>query len=196
MRRLLVAAILSTVFVGTALARPAAQGVRGVCDSASVDVYYWPDGHPALSAVGFPAFAPAHVELYAAHDVSNAGQLAYMDVVRSALSPRLCSSVGGKPLAFTVRAVTRSTATAQKLRCTLATDAQVRIAPWTQVRRRVVGRGKARRTVRSTVTLGNHAFVGVRGAAAVVAEVRLSNPPGRSSLRWDTRACVAVDVAG
>src|SRR3954470_11939317 len=103
MRRLLVAAILSTVFVGTALARPAAQGVRGVCDSTSVDVYYWPDGHPALAAVGFPPFAPAHVELYAAHDVSNAGQLAYMDVVRSALSPRLCSSVGGKPLAFTVR---------------------------------------------------------------------------------------------
>src|SRR3954447_4329197 len=196
MRRLVVAAILSTVFVGTALARPEAQTVRGLCNSASVDLYYWPDGHPAVPAVGFPPFAPAHVELYVARDVTNAGQLAYMDVVRAALSPTRCSALTEKPVAIPARAATRSTVTAQKLRCTLAADAQVRIARWTQVKRRVVVRRKVRRTIRTIVTLGNRGSVGASGALAAVAEVRLSNPPGRSSLRWNARACVTVDVAG
>jgi hypothetical protein len=55
---------------------------------------------------------------------------------------------------------------------------------------------KVRRVIRTTVTLGNLGSVGLAGATAVVAEVRLSNPPGKSSLKWDPRTCVAVDVGG
>ena len=53
-----------------------------------------------------------------------------------------------------------------------------------------------RRVVRTSVTLGNLGSVGATGTTAAVAEVRLSNPPGQSSLKWDPRACVAVDVGG
>ena len=57
-------------------------------------------------------------------------------------------------------------------------------------------RRKVRRVVRTSVTLGNLGSVGATGTTAAVAEVRLSNPPGQSSLKWDPRACVAVDVGG
>jgi hypothetical protein len=203
-RRLLVAATLLTVLAGTAAAQTERAGVRGQCNGTSVDVYYWPQGHPAVPANGFPAFGPAHVEFYKGHDVSNAGQLGYMDVARSALSPTQCTAVADKALPIAAGAVTQTAAATQKLRCTVVANAELRIGPWTQVKRRVVTRivrvngkkRKVRRVIRTTVTLGNLGSVGQAGATAAVAEVRLSNPPGKSSLKWDPRMCVAVDVGG
>jgi hypothetical protein len=53
-----------------------------------------------------------------------------------------------------------------------------------------------RRVIRTTVTPGNLGTDGAAGTTAAVAEVRLSNPPGKSSLKWDPRACFAMDVGG
>ena len=204
MRRLLVAAILLAAPAGTAAAQTGRADLRGQCNSKSVDIYYWPEGHPAVPTIGFPAFGPAHVEFYKGHDISNAGQLGYMDVARSALSPTQCAAGADKALPIPAGTVTQTAAAAQKLRCTVLANAEIRIGPWKQVKRRVVTRTvkikgkkrKVRRVIRTTVTLGNLGSVGQAGATAAVAEVRLSNPPGKSSLKWDPRACVAVDVGG
>ena len=83
-------------------------------------------------------------------------------------------------------------------------NAEIRLGPWTQVKTRVVTRTikvkgkkkKVRRVIRSTVKLGSLGSVGVTGSTTAAAEVRLSNPPGNSSLTWDPTACVAVDVTG
>ena len=204
MRRLLVAALLLATLAGTAAAQTERGSLRGQCSSTSVDVYYWPQGHPAVPALGFPAFEPAHVEFYKSRDVANAGQLGYMDVARSALSPTQCTAVADKPFRIPEGTATQTTATTQKLRCTVVADAEIRIGPWTQVRQRVVTRvvkikgkkRKVRRVIRTTVTLGNLGSVGATGTTAAIVEVRLSNPPGKSSLKWDPRACVAVAVGG
>jgi hypothetical protein len=50
--------------------------------------------------------------------------------------------------------------------------------------------------IKTTVELGNLGSVGVTGATVAAAEVRMSAVSGKSSLTWDTRACVPVDVAG
>ena len=55
---------------------------------------------------------------------------------------------------------------------------------------------KVRRVIRTTAQLGNLASVGATGATGAAAEVGLSAVPGKSLLKWDTRACVPVDVAG
>jgi hypothetical protein len=204
MGRLLVAAILLAALAGTAAAQAERASLRGQCNSKSVDIYYWPQGHPAVPAIGFPAFGPAHVEFYKGHDVANAGQLGYMDVARSALSPTQCTAVADKPFLIPAGTATQTAASTQKLRCTALANAEIRIGPWTQVKQRVVTRlvkikgkkRKVRRVVRTTVTLGNLGSVGATGTTPAVAEVRLSNPPGKSSLKWDPRACVAVDVGG
>ena len=75
MRRLLVAALLLATLAGTAAAQTDRGSLRGQCSSTSVDIYYWPQGHPAVPALGFPGFASAHVEFYKSRDVANAGQL-------------------------------------------------------------------------------------------------------------------------
>ena len=204
MRRLLVAALLLAALAGTAAAQTERGSLRGQCSSTSVDIYYWPQGHPAVPALGFPAFAPAHVEFYKSRDVANAGQLAYTDVARSALSPIQCTRVADKPFPIPVGTATQTTATTQKLRCTAAADAEIRIGPWTQVKQRVVTRvvkikrkqRKVRRVIRTTVRLGNLGSVGATGTTAAILDVRLSNPPGKNSLKWDPRACIAVDVDG
>lgn len=127
-----------------------------------------------------------------------------MDVARSALSPTQCTAVADKPFPIPVSTATETTATTQKLRCTVVADAEIRVGPWTQVKQRVVTRvvkikgkkRKVRRVIRTTATLGNLGSVGATGTTAAVVEVRLSNPPGKSSLEWDPGACVAVEVGG
>lgn len=209
MRRsvLLLAIVLGVVAAGTANA-PAMTNradVRGVCNVRGIDIYFWPQGHPAIPAIGFPAFGPPHVEFYTPRDVSNAGALGYMDVAQGQLSPSQCSSVADSAMAFVAGATPQTTTLTQKLRCTFAANTDLRIGPLTTVRKRVVTRivkvrgkkKKVRRTIRTTVRIGNIASVGVTGAAGALAEVRLSTAPGTSSsLKWDTRSCTPVDVAG
>jgi hypothetical protein len=55
---------------------------------------------------------------------------------------------------------------------------------------------KVRRVIRTTVLLGNLGSIGVTGGTAAVAEVRMSAVAGKSSLKWDTRTCAPVEVAG
>ena len=100
-------------------------------------------------------------------------------------------AVADKPFRIPAGTATQTAATTQKLRCTVVAGAEIRIGPWTQVKQRNV-----RRVIRTTLTVGNLGSVGAKGTTAAVVEVRLSNPPGKSSLNGDPRACVAVDVGG
>ena len=204
MRRLLFVGFAAAVLAATAAAQTNRADTRGLCNTNSVDIYYWPQGHPAIPAIGFPAFAPAHVEFYKGHDVSNPGQLGYLDVSQAGLSTSQCAATTDRPLPIAPGTATQTTAATQKIRCTFAANAEIRLGPWTQVKTRVVTRTikvkgkkkKVRRVIRSTVKLGSLGSVGVTGSTTAAAEVRLSNPPGNSSLTWDPKACVAVDVTG
>lgn len=206
MRRILVllGIAAAVVLAGTATAQTDRAGVRGLCNAKGVDIYFWPQGHPAIPAIGFPAYAPTHTEIYKPHDVSNTGALAYMDTAQSGISGNQCSEVTDTPLRIAAGTPTQTTAATQKLRCTFAANAEIRLGTWTQVKSRVVTRTikvkgkkkKVRRVIRTTAQLGNLASVGATGAVAAAAEVGLSSVPGKSLLKWDTRACVPVDVAG
>jgi hypothetical protein len=194
----------AVMLAGTATAQTDRAGVRSVCNAKGVDIYFWPEGHPAIPAIGFPAFAPTHTEFYKSHDVSSAGALAYMDPAQGGISTTQCSSVADTPLAIAAGTPMQTTTATQKLRCTFAANAEVRLGAWTEVKTRVTTKTikvkgkkkKVRHVIKTTVQLGDLGSAGVTGAAAAAAEVRLSAVSGKSSLKWDTRACVPVDVAG
>jgi hypothetical protein len=206
MRRLLVllGIAVAAVLAGTATARTDGAGIRSVCNAKGVDIYFWPEGHPAIPAIGFPAYAPRHTEFYKPNDVSNSGELAYMDPTKSVISANQCSGVADTILTIAAGTPTQTTTATQKLRCTFAANADVRLGAWTEVKTRVVTKTikvkgkkkKVRRTFRTTVELGNLGSVGVTGGTAAAVEVRLSPVAGKSSLTWDSRACAPVDVAG
>jgi hypothetical protein len=206
MRRILVlfGIVATVVLAGTATAQTDRAGVRDLCNAKGVDIYFWPQGHPAIPAIGFPAYSPTHTEVYKPRDVTNTGALAYLDPAQSGLSASQCSAVADTPLTIAAGTPTQTTTATQKLRCTFAANAEIRLGAWTGVNTRVVThtikvkgkKKKVRRVIKTTVQLGNLGSVGVTGGAAAAAEVRMSAVPGKSSLKWDTRACAPVDVAG
>jgi hypothetical protein len=177
--------------------------VRGVCNATGIDVYFWPQGHPAIPAIGFPAFAPMHAEFYRARDVSNAGALGYMDFTNASISSSLCSPVGNAPMTFAAGATPQTTTSTQKVRCSFAANVDLRLGPLNKVTKRYVIRTikvkgkkkKVRRLVTKTVRIGNIASVGVSGTPGAVLEMKLQSP-GTPSLKWDTRVCTAIDVTG
>lgn len=199
--------VLSVVAVGAASA-PAKSDradARGICNVRGIDIYFWPQGHPAIPVINFPAFGPPHVEFYKAQDVADAGALGYMDVTNTQISASNCTAVSDSAMAFVAGATPQTTPQTQKLRCRFAEDAELRIAPWMRTTRRVVTRivrvkGKrkrVRRTITRTVRVGSVGSVGVSGTPGAVAEVRLSSVVGTSSsLKWDSRSCTPVGVAG
>jgi hypothetical protein len=199
-------AVLATALVATAIA-PAKSNqttLRGACSAKGVDFFFWPQGHPAIPAIGFPAFAPAHLELYKSRDVSNPAQLAYVDARNGGLASS-CTAATDTALTLPASAPTEATTQTQKLRCTLDANADIRVTPWKKVTKRFVVRivkikgkkKKVRRLVTKTVVVGNVASVGVTGGSGAVAEVRISGVAGTSSsMKWDTRSCTAVDVTG
>jgi hypothetical protein len=209
MRRVVVllAIVLGVVVVGAASAPAKTEraNVRGVCNVQGIDIYFWPQGHPAIPAIGFPAFAPPHVEFYKPRDVTSSGALAYMDLTQTGISPNLCGAVADTVMAFASGATPQTTNLTQKIRCSFTGNVDIRMAAWTRTTSRVVTRivrvkgkrKKVRRTIRRTVRVGNLATIGVSGSPGALVDVRISSIAGTSSsLKWDSRSCVPVDVAG
>lgn len=208
MRRLVVTVTLvlgaAAAATANAPARMERSDDRGVCSAKGIDIYFWPQGHPAIPAIGFPAYAPPHVEFYKPHDVSGPGALAYMDPGQEEISTKQCSAITDSPMPLEAYAPTQTTTSTQKLRCTLSANVDIRLGPLNKVTRRVVTRTmkvhgkkkKVRKTITSTVRIGNMASVGFEGAVGALAEVKISGSPENSSMQWDTRSCVPVDVAG
>jgi len=206
MRRGVVLVImLGVVAVGaaTALAKTERGDVRGVCQTNGIDIFFWPQGHPAIPAIGFPSFGAPHVEFHRPRDPSNAGAIAYMDATQRGISANHCSAVTDTPMTFASDATPQTTNATQKIRCTFAGNVDMRMAAWTRTTRRVVTRvirvhgkkKKVRRTIRRTVTVGNLATIGTSGSPGALVDVRVSAVAGTSSLKFDTRSCVPVDVA-
>jgi hypothetical protein len=206
MRRLLVllGIAAAVVLAGTATAQTDRAGERNLCNAKGVDIYFWPEGHPAIPLIGFPAFAPTHTEVYKPRDVTSTAALAYLDPTQVGFSASQCSAAADTPLAIAAGTPTQTTTATQKLRCTFTANAEIRLDKWTQIKARVVTRTikvkgkkkKVRRVIRTTVLLGNLGSIGVTGGTAAVAEVRMSAVAGKSSLKWDTRTCAPVEVAG
>jgi hypothetical protein len=209
MRRfiLFIAVVLGAVAAVQASGQTDRAAVRGVCNTKGMDIYFWPQGHPAIPAIGFPAFAPAHAEFYKPRDLSNTGQLTYMaaDSPNGLISTNQCSAVADKAMAFVSGATLQTTTSAQKLRCTFTANADLRIGPLNKTTSRAVTRivkvrgkkKKVRRTIKTTVRIGNIASLGVSETAGAVVEMKLSTAASTiSSLKWDTRSCSAIDVAG
>jgi hypothetical protein len=188
-----------------ATAKTERADVRGVCNVQGVDVYFWPQGHPAIPAIGFPAFGSPHVEFYKPRDVADPGAIGYMDASQSGISGTHCSSVADTAMAFASGATPQTTNLTQKIRCTFTGNVDMRVGAWNRTTSRVVTRivrvkgkkRKVRRTIRRTVRVGNLATIGVSGSPGALVDVRISSVTGTSSaLKWDTRSCVPVDVAG
>lgn len=208
MRRTVAFAAVTLLLGAAAAGAPAGTArsdVRGVCNVQGIDVFFWPQGHPAIPVIGFPAFGPPHVEFYKPRDVTNAGALAYMDLTQSGMAPSHCTSATDAAMPFATGATAQTTSTAQKIRCGLTGNVDLRMATWTRTTRRVVVRTvrvkgkkrKVRRTIRTTRRVGVLATIGAAGTVGAVVDIRLSAVAGTSSsLKWDTRVCTAVDVAG
>lgn len=207
-RGALLLAVLGVVAVGAANApaKPGSAQVRGVCNVQGIDVFFWPQGHQAIPVLGFPAFSPPHVEFHKPRDHTNNGALAYMDLAQGGgISGAHCGAVADTAMPFSTGATAQTANAAQKIRCAFTANVDLRIAPWTRTVRRVVFRtirvkGKkkrVRRTVRQTQRVGMLATIGSAGTTGAVVDLRLSAVAGTSSsMKWDTRSCAAVDVAG
>jgi len=204
---LVVPVLLVAVIATDGFARTNRADVRGVCSTTGVDVYFWPQGHQAVPAIGFPAFAPAHVEFYRARDIRGTAQFGYMDLRQGALSPSQCTSSADGKIPFVAGATIQTSTETGKLRCNLVGNVDLQVATATKTTRRVVTRlvrvkgstkkRKVRKTIASTVRIGNRASISAAGGAGAVAEVLLSsNAATPSSLKFDSRACALVDLTG
>jgi hypothetical protein len=199
--------LLVAVIATDGFARTNRADVRGVCSTTGVDVFFWPQGHPAVPAIGFPAFAPAHVEFYRARDIRGAAQFGYMDLTQGALSPSQCTSSAEGKVAFVTGAAIQTSTETGKLRCTLVGNVDLQVAAAMKTTRRVVTRlvevkgskkkRKVRKTITSTTRIGNRGSISAAGGAGAVAEVLLSTDAATpSSLKFDSRACALVDLTG
>lgn len=194
MRRLGLVACLglaSLAAVGSIGAPAASFAPAGVCAGVTaVDVFFWPRGHPAVPEINFPAFAPAHLELYRSGFPSDPAFLAYAN--NSSASFGAGCATGGRPPAWGGGPDARA-AEQQRLRCTLPGEADARRGPWTRTTTQtkfVRVRGKrVKRTIRRTVTIGSTFTVSAGGGALVQARIGAN-----STLRWDTRYCTSIPI--
>lgn len=215
MRRLvfgiaIVGLITSAVLAATALAGShgstgaSSSNVRGICTATTgLDVYFWPQGHPAVPALGFPPFAPPHVEFYRARDVSNAtGYLAFAGPRDFNLATS-CRAVADRPM--TPVPNLGVTLDQQKIRCTFSGDVEIRIAPLVAVKTRVVRKvvfvrvkGKRvrrviRRRVRTTTRIGTIAEASATGIPETLVRVGIrTTPPARPDANWNQRYCAPI----
>lgn len=56
--------VLAASLAAGAAARPQAPAVSGSCGKGALVVLFWPQGHRAIRAIGFPVLRQAHAELY------------------------------------------------------------------------------------------------------------------------------------
>jgi hypothetical protein len=192
---------------GAGFAQTSRADVRGVCNLTALDVYFWPQGHPAIPAIGFPAFAPAHAEFYRARDLRGSAQFGYIDGSQGLLSSTQCTAGTEAKIPFVSDATPQTTTQTQKLRCTLTANADVQIADWTKVTKKTITRlvkvkgkkkkRKVRKTITQTTRIGKLASISMVGGSGAVAEVGIStNPATSSSLKWDSRVCTPVELTG
>ena len=220
MRRLLVSVVLMGIVTTTVIAMAASAGsngsarasapnVRARCTGTTgLDVYLWPRGHEAVPALGFPAFAKPHMEFYRARDVSNStGYLAFIDPTQLDVASS-CAAIGDRamaPLAGTP--VFAFGPAAQKVRCTVTGNLEIRLAPYnvttTRIVRKVVFvrvKGKRvrkviTRRVKTVTRRGSDATASVEGIADTLVSVRIfASPTANSYARWDPRYCTAVGL--
>jgi hypothetical protein len=114
-------ACLATAAVSFGATSPPRVSCGGTVNK--IDIYFWPHGHPAVPSIKFPKFSPAHVEVYKAGSVANAGQLGYLDV-KNWGPAKACkeTKMGGVKFGTGARTTLAKTA---KITCKLPAQAQL-----------------------------------------------------------------------
>lgn len=82
------------VAASLAVAGQSASAARIACGTKAIDVYFWPHGHPAMPAYGFPAFKPAHEEIYKRGVPSRSKFLAFISANEQIVA-KGCKKIGG-----------------------------------------------------------------------------------------------------
>jgi hypothetical protein len=155
-----------------ATASPAAQARRVVCGGKALDFYFWPQGHPAIPKIGFPAFAPPHMEIYRGGSVANNAELAYIGTSSAAFA-KSCRPVGDMVTKWGGGTAQSTTARA-KLSCTFRSAVELKAIPGTPGSEQlIVTKGHTPNTL-------VYASIGTAG----------------SRLNFDSRYCKLVPIPG
>jgi hypothetical protein len=150
-----------------AVAVPAGAAAGSDCGARQFRLLFWPSGHPAIKSAGFPAFPPAHLELYigAGAKFTNAQQVGYADATGSKVSTTACQVAAGAP--SLPNTLTKTTSKVTMLVCKFKSSPLVEAA-------QALGSGPA-------------ILLFVSNRAAVYAIMK----PVGSTVQYDAKACKA-----
>jgi hypothetical protein len=120
-----VIALLACAFAAPALASHQAGPQRVDCNLKAFDIYFWPHGHPAVPSLGFPAFAPTHLELYVKGSVAGNATKSVVTTTGGGFA-KTCKAVVAAPLAppaATLKTVTKT----RRIRCTFPSKVELQL---------------------------------------------------------------------
>jgi hypothetical protein len=138
--------LLALVAGSLASARPTAADARFRCGVKAIDIYFWPRGHRFLPAYQFPAYAPAHVEIYKKGVTTKRGFLLFLSA-GSRIVARGCRSAGDKVVTHWDGGPIKVVKKARRIRCSFPTKVQLRAVPVLDGQRLVVAFGHTSRSV-------------------------------------------------
>lgn len=131
MRRVVVVLGIAAVLAGgapAAVGSPSAPAVQGDCRITQLVVLFWPQGHPSLPRVGFPAFRIPHGEVFGYQGATTyvpSNQVAYTGTDRKTMLVKGCRRVK-ETKSFNVLPA-RSTRAKAAVTCGFRTPAHIQI---------------------------------------------------------------------
>ena len=109
----LLSAVVAASTVVLASAPAVAVDIPGSdCATNQFRLLFWPKGHKAIKSVGFPAFAPPHVELYTGtgKKFPATQQVGYVDATKGTTSTKSCTPTTFQPQTGTLsKSATKTT---------------------------------------------------------------------------------------
>jgi hypothetical protein len=129
MKRIVPAVILLACGLAAlpALASRQSAPQRVDCGLKAFDIYFWPHGHPAVPSLGFPAFAPTHLELYVKGSVANNATKSVVTTTGGGFA-KTCKRVAAAPLSPPAASLKRVTKT-RRIRCTFPAKVELQLLP-------------------------------------------------------------------
>jgi hypothetical protein len=110
-----------------ALASRQAAPQRVDCGLKAFDIYFWPHGHPAVPSLGFPAFAPTHLELYVKGSLANTATKSVVTSTGGGFA-KTCKKVAASPLAPPATSLKRVAKT-RRIRCAFPSKVELQLIP-------------------------------------------------------------------
>jgi hypothetical protein len=117
--------VLALVAGALASARTSASAGRVACGAKAIDAYFWPHGHPSIPAYNFPAFKPAHEEIYRKGATAKSGFLAFASAGEEILA-KGCKKVRGRATKWGGGPI-RAVRTSRRIRCSFPQNVEFRL---------------------------------------------------------------------